>query len=209
MPGTNHEARRAQPHAPPSLVQVLGQVTPQTCPTLPPINVFELASPFLSLALTGGGGATNDAPYYFPIDKGVQLVDINGDLLADIVWGYEDQSGAAPHPQWTCIYLNTGCSWVFQSNFSGRDTSCAEADDIDLRGVSFSFRGLTVAQFAAEVAEYFGLPAAEVRVRSGDRRRLDPNVPLGDAATSPGGFRVTLGHHPDGEEYEFRGRRGR
>ena len=119
--------------------------------------------------------------------------------MPDILWGYEDQTGAAPHPVWNCIYLNTGCAWVYQSNFTGHDASCAAAGDVVVRGVSFSFKGLTVKQFSSELAEFFGLSKAEIQVRSG-QKLLGPTHHMEDVAASREGLRVVLGKN---EVFEY------
>ena len=41
------------------------------------------------------------------IDTGVRLEDINGDGLADVLQGWNDNS----LPTTICIWLNTGCGW--------------------------------------------------------------------------------------------------
>jgi hypothetical protein len=57
-------------------------------------------------------------------DVGLQITDINGDSLVDLVYGWEDQSGS-PYITHMCIYLNTQCGWVLQANYTGPDSSCA------------------------------------------------------------------------------------
>lgn len=42
--------------------------------------------------------------------SGLELADMNGDSLVDLLWAIFD-SGANPKEYFQCIYLNTGCGW--------------------------------------------------------------------------------------------------
>lgn len=44
------------------------------------------------------------------VNHGIDFVDVNGDGLSDLVWGYGDTFvGETTH--YACIYLNTACGW--------------------------------------------------------------------------------------------------
>ena len=131
------------------------------------------------------------------VDGGIQIVDVTGDSLADLVFGFAIDSSEA----FNCVYINTQCGWVLQANYTGPDNACLPASSISLRGVDISFAGLTVRQFTLDIVEQFGLASrAEVVVRlaangheQGLNRRMD------DLAATPGGFRVHFG----GEMFSF------
>ena len=44
------------------------------------------------------------------VNHGIEFVDVNGDGLADLVWGYGD-TFPSETSSYACIYLNTGCGW--------------------------------------------------------------------------------------------------
>ena len=130
-------------------------------------------------------------------DGGIQFIDVSGDSLPDLVFGYSN----AISPPLNCIYINTQCGWVLQANYTGPDNSCLPASSIYMRGIDISFAGLTVKQFALDVAEQFGLVSrAAVVVRlaangheQGLNRRMD------DIAATSSGFTVHVG----GEIFSF------
>lgn len=121
------------------------------CPILPP-GQYTLPNVFSSYV---------NPP--FNVDEGLQLTDINGDGLVDAVWGWSDGFASVTYQ---CVYLNTQCGWVLQANYTGPVFSCIAPSPlaVELRGVVFPFKGLTVKAFVAEVAEYFGIRKQDVAV---------------------------------------------
>lgn len=64
----------------------------------------------------GSNGWTQDASWVIPVpfiafqkDNGVQLADVNGDGLVDILWALEEIGNNPAHNE---VYLNNGTSWV-------------------------------------------------------------------------------------------------
>ena len=90
----------------------------------------------------------NPNPYFF---SGVfEYVDVNGDGLSDISWSYDDAWNGGPDR--SCIYLNTGCGWVFATNYTG---PCSQ---LTVQGVVFTWeRSDTVGAFLDDVSEELGL----------------------------------------------------
>ena len=127
------------------------------------------------------------------MNGGVQLADVNGDSLVDVVFGYNDM--ATGSPSFNCIYINTQCGWVLQANYTGLNNSCLPASKISVRNIAISFAGLTVKQFVLDVMEQFDLisrSAVVVRLaQSGQEQGL--NCAMDDLAATPGGFTVHLG----------------
>ena len=124
------------------------------------------------------------------VDGGIQLIDVSGDALVDLVFGYSS-SGI----DYNCIYINTQCGWILQANYTGPDNSCLPVTTIDLRDVAVSFAKRSVKQFALDVAEEFDLGSrSEVTVRlaaNGQKQGL--NRMMEDLAATPGGFTVHFG----------------
>lgn len=161
---------------------------PFAFPALPPgpINI-----PAVSAYNSAGG---------FTGGTGIELIDVNDDSLPDFAWSFwNNLVDGDLYIQ--CIYLNTGCRWVYAPNYTGPDNSCLPQAAIVLRNVSISFAGLTVKQFAIDVAEQFNLAtrsAVTVRLNTnglvqGLNHRMDY------LAATPGGFTVQV----ENEEFSF------
>ena len=128
------------------------EATLQPCPVLPPTS-FVLPSPLSTLREIEGG--------MYSFDHGVQLTDINGDSLPDLVWGWENNFDPPNNPNdviWLCVYLNTQCGWVLQANYTGPDTTCLPSNTLTVRGVEFFWRPAdTVGNFVDDIAAEFGI----------------------------------------------------
>lgn len=135
----------------------LGTSRAQSCASLSP-TAFELPSVFTITQ-------TDPNKNWVNMDQGLNLVDVNGDSLIDVVQGYTYDL-TNPGSTFICIYLNTGCGWVLQADYKGPVNTCIPSELL-LRNVSMSFAGLTVKAFTAEVAEYFELRRSDVEVRVG------------------------------------------
>lgn len=126
--------------------------TLQPCPVLPPTS-FVLPSPLSTLREIEGG--------MYSFDHGVQLTDINGDSLPDLVWGWENNFDPPTNPNdetWLCVYLNTQCGWVLQANYTGPDTTCLPSNTITVRGVEFFWRPAdTVGNIVDDIVAEFGI----------------------------------------------------
>ena len=76
----------------------------------------DLISPGVPFSLPTYDPETGYAPalaYKYQViegSTGLELTDVNGDALADLVYSYLDaQSG--PNHFWQCVYLNNQCGW--------------------------------------------------------------------------------------------------
>ena len=122
--------------------------TMQPCPFLPPTS-FVLPSPFANLREIEGG--------MYEYNYGVQVTDINGDSLPDILWGWEDEFDSGGNT-WLCVYLNTQCGWVLQANYTGPVSSCMPSNMITVRDVDFFWYSKdTVGTFMDDIADEFGI----------------------------------------------------
>ena len=168
-----------------SLVAIggLALATAQSCPDISPVS-FQLVDYFLQWSTTHGDCV---------LERGLQFIDINGDSLPDQLYGTQDLVDP-PRPTYRCIYLNTGCAWVPQANYTGPDNSCLHPMALDIRGVRWSFRGLSVQEFSTEVAEFYGLADADVAITIGGVQGLkqSPRMLMADLAMAPEGFHVVL-----------------
>ena len=160
-------------------VSILFTAWATPCPETPP-SYFSL--PYWTTQWEGPSGGN--------VDGGIQLIDVSGDALVDLVFGYNTGS-----TNYNCIYINTQCGWILQANYTGPDNSCLPVTTIDLRDVAVSFAKRSVKQFALDVAEEFDLGSrSEVTVRlaaSGQKQGI--NRMMEDLAATPGGFTVQFG----------------
>lgn len=160
------------------------------CSPLPP-DAFELPDFLTTVNLANGA--------YYNIQNGIQFVDINGDSLPDVVYGLGQSQGNS----YSCVYLNTGCGWVLQANYTGPVFTCISPTPlaIDLRGIEFPFKALTVKDFVVHVAEFFELSktSVEVRVGGAQGKRQGPTRAMDELVNV--GFHVILSK--DEPVYEF------
>lgn len=162
------------------------------CPWLSPLS-FQLPGVFTQWAPDGSGGYTN-------IDGGIQIIDITGDSLVDLLYGYDDGSASS----YECIYINTQCGWVLQENYTGPVNECMlsrstkattlptvklAAGHVDVLGVRYPL-GVTVGEFSAAVEGDTNSPAgtAQVKTRGGGIRHS--NLSRMDQLADEGGFDV-------------------
>jgi hypothetical protein len=131
-----------------------------------------------------------------PIPTSIEVVDITGDELADLLFGYVNTNYA-----WNCIYINTGCGWVLQDNYTGPVTTCLPNTTITVRDVAADFRGLSAGAFVDALAAELALPSGAVAVKSHDGTRFWRLARMEDLAARPDGFLVVLN---EDERYVFR-----
>jgi hypothetical protein len=169
---------------------IFAQANP--CPSLPS-NSFVLPS-WLSSANMNGAN-------YIETDDGIQIIDINGDSLPDIVWGmnFEVPNIFPTSGFFNCVYLNTQCGWVLQADYNGTDTSCLPGSSIIVEDVEYNFHGVKVSEFCAAVAADHGWSVQEVQVLSAAGVRQGGLNSLDALAAQPGGFRVSA----KGKVYAF------
>ena len=134
---------------------------------------FLLPSPFTTWQGTEGN-----------MNQGLQFVDINGDGLVDVLKGFTP-------PLVICIWLNTGCGWVPQSNYTGPVSTCQPSTTFVLGGTEFDFEGMTVAQLTGDVARELAVSEAAIRVTTSGRRQSG-SVRVEKLAARPEGFIVDL-----------------
>jgi hypothetical protein len=112
-------------------ILLAGGQSPETSCNVPwSPTTFYLPDVFTTWAASGNGNLAN-------IDIGIRMEDINDDGLVDLLKGFDD-SGIV-----VCIWLNTGCGWVPQANYTGPITTCLPAAHVIARGVSFSWTSTT------------------------------------------------------------------
>lgn len=135
-----------------------------------------------------------DTPYRHgsPTD-GVQIGDLNGDGLDDMSFAFVDLLDKPGHG-WNCVYINTGCGWVLQANYTGPVTSCAPPSSVVVAGVEFFWRPHdTVASLVADVRASLRLDAESVWLESSaSRARVSEGSPIA-AVVRAGGFTLHAG----------------
>lgn len=117
------------------------------------------------------------------IEHGVQFEDVNGDGLADMIYGWDDGSSSST----TCVYLNTGYSWVQQGTTAG---DCAATSFLLVRDTYIPFKKHSVGQLRQVVAAEFGLRTEDVAVLGRNGLKYAQTTPLGDLF--PRGFEVHI-----------------
>ena len=124
---------------------------------------------------------------------GVQIGDLNGDGLDDLSFAFVDVLDK-PGLGWNCVYLNTGCGWVLQANYTGPVVSCAPPSSIVVAGIEFFWRPHdTVASLVADVCASLRLDADSLWVEStSSRARVSNGSPL-EALVRAGGFTLHAG----------------
>lgn len=142
-----------------------------------------------------------DGQTWYNSDNGVQFQDINGDGLVDVMRGYSTFNNG-PEPDVICIWLNTGCGWVPQANFTGLLASCLPTSVV-VADVIFNFAGMTVAQFTSDVASELELPHKSVRVLSEAGLRHSGSTRMDTLAAQPEGFFVDVKDGPKGRRTHF------
>ena len=120
------------------------------------------------------------------VDLGVRLEDINGDGLVDLLQGYYANSS----PETYCIWLNTGCGWIPQASYVGPLTSCLPSTALAISNVVFHFKGMTVAEFTADVSRE--LATTSVRVATSNGMRYSGSVLMETLAGQTDGFWVDV-----------------
>lgn len=94
--------------------------------------------------INNGNGWTRNTSWNPPIcfyssmhgDEGVQLVDINGDSLVDIVRGYTDVGGSCENPNNATAFINNGTGWV--RNNSWKPPVCFSSAGMEDEGSRFA-----------------------------------------------------------------------
>ena len=156
------------------------------CPVISSTS-FELADVFLQWSSANSVSV---------LQRGVQFIDINGDSLPDQLLGTADLIDR-PNYVWQCVYLNTGCAWVPQANYTGPDNSCAHPTAVNIRGIQWPLKKLTVKQFTTDISDFYGLRRADVTVRvaiaEGRWQQQSPTYRMEELSQSPLGFLVVLG----------------
>lgn len=132
---------------------------------------------------------TDDGPTsYGNQDRGIQFQDINGDGLVDVMQGF----GQVPSTNVMCIWLNTGCGWVPQANYTGIISSCLPSTLVDVGGIEFDFAGMTVSQFVSDIARELLVKREEVTIVSAAGKKQSGSVTMDKLATRSGGFVVSV-----------------
>jgi hypothetical protein len=129
------------------LASVYGQNPESNCNGLWSATTFYLPDPFTEWASAGNGNLAN-------MDNGVRMEDLNDDGLVDVLQGY-----SLSDVNTICIWLNTGCGWVPQANYTGPVSSCLPAAHVIARGVSFSWTPTTTVGALVEDVRAELLPA--------------------------------------------------
>lgn len=118
------------------------------------------------------------------IQHGIEFEDVNGDGLADMIYGWDDGSNVYI----TCVYLNTGYSWVQQG--SEADIGCAATTFIRVRDTHISFKKHSVGQLRQTVAVEFGLRTEDVAVLGRGGVKFGQTTQLEVSDLFPKGFEV-------------------
>lgn len=171
------------------LLIVTHRVVAQSCPQISNTS-FQLASAFTDWQYNN---------QYVSLEYGLQVTDINGDSLPDMLWGWSNGAGSPTATLYNCVYLNTGCAWVPQAAYTGPDNSCLPTYALRIRGMRWSFKGLTVKKFVAEIAEHYTLEKGDIAVRVRGEPQ-SPTFTMEELASSNAGFDVTIG---TSEVYKF------
>ena len=120
------------------------------------------------------------------IQHGIEFEDVNGDGLVDMIYGWDDGSNVYI----TCVYLNTGYSWVPQGGEIESSIGCAATTFIRVRDTRISFKKQSVGQLRQTVAAEFGLRTEDVAVLGRGGVKFGQTTLVGDLF--PKGFEVHI-----------------